>query len=400
MTVLGFIVVAVLVVIIAYLAVSRSAQGAPRVPDCTMLEAWDYYVEHGPQLSEKDARIIRLTLTKFVPSDIEKLKEDLCKKERESLEADNPLILLRTQIMDMTDFICISNVVEKVTDETLRNELLKSLGYDTLEALSADYVITAFGGGVLRIYAGLHYGDSSNDDWYAFYLKVARLNSDHLIGLFEKGKKGESWRAVMIKPMRQLMKETREKMLAYPPRTPVQELAEEPEPPEPQPLEVLTEEQINQLASVMEERFLRLLNGELYVVKDLPPVNPPGAFQLDAGLLFNFIAERLRNPDDTDKHWRKVIEITCRKYKNDLDSQDLHELLETAQVFREAWIESKDQGPLAQVLAMGAALAFDFKPSEDGQFTSDESNLVAFAGAEMVKDAGQLFDQVNEILAG
>ena len=302
--------------------------------------------------------------------------------------------------MDVPDVICMSNVVPQLTDQTLQNEFLKILGYETLEALSGDYVLSAFAGGVLRAYSGLRYGDSSNDDWYAFYLEVAKLNSEHWVNLVEKGREGESWRAVMINPMKQLMKETRENMLVYPPRTPVQELAQEPEPPEPQPLEVLTEEQINQLASVMEERFLRLLNGELYVVKDLPPVSPRGAFQLDAGLLFNFIAERLRNPDDTDKHWRKVIEITCRKYKNDLDSQDLHELLDTAHVFREAWIESKEQGPLAQVLAMGAALAFDFKPSEDGQFTSDESNLVAFAGAEMVKDAGQLFDQVNEILAG
>ena len=125
MTILGFIVVAVLVVIIAYLTVSRSAKAAPRIPDCTMRKAWDYYVKNGTRLSEKDARIIRLTLTKFAPSDIERLKEDLRKTERESLEADDPLIPLRTEIMDVTDSICFSNVVPKLTDETLRDELLQ-----------------------------------------------------------------------------------------------------------------------------------------------------------------------------------------------------------------------------------------------------------------------------------
>lgn len=223
MTVLGFIfVVAVLVLIIAHFTVSRSAKAAPRIPDCTMQEAWDYYVKNGTRLSEKDARIIRLTLTKFAPSDIERLKEDLRKTERESLEADDPLIPLRTEIMDVTDSICFSNVVPKLTDETLRDELLQTLGYETLEALSADYVISAFAGGVLRAYSGLRYGDSSSNDWYAFYLKVAKLNSDHWVNLVEKGK-DESWRAVMINPMKQLMKETRENLLVYPPRTPVEE---------------------------------------------------------------------------------------------------------------------------------------------------------------------------------
>ena len=49
MTVLGFIfVVAVLVLIIAHLTISRSGKAAPRTPDCTMQEAWDYYVKNGP----------------------------------------------------------------------------------------------------------------------------------------------------------------------------------------------------------------------------------------------------------------------------------------------------------------------------------------------------------------
>ena len=99
MTWLILILIVVNALILTYL-IFRSKQQIPYIPDCTILQAWDYYLEHGARLWGGDTQQKIDTLLQFHPDDIEEVKKELLEIEEKSKKSENPLIPLREAIMD------------------------------------------------------------------------------------------------------------------------------------------------------------------------------------------------------------------------------------------------------------------------------------------------------------
>jgi len=221
----GVLFVAICPVVYIYRVIHQIKSAKPRVPALTMQEAWDFWIKNKDELHEDNRRIVDLVQRKFTASAIENLREDLMEIERASKEAANPLVLLRTAIMDAVDMSLLNNAIIEL-DEEVRKEVQARLGDKFRdEDLGFGFLGGSFTCQVLRWYSSLKYDDGSADDWFAWYTDVAQASVGNTVEMLKKHAKGGSPRfeAVLHKTWRQVMDQARPFVLEAPRKTPIRE---------------------------------------------------------------------------------------------------------------------------------------------------------------------------------
>jgi hypothetical protein len=257
-------------------------------PECSIDKAWLHYLDKEEARSERDQSAVETYRENFSEQSVQKLRDSLESIEVKASQASSPRSFVRQKIMDATDHF-------------LMLEFLSSLGGAEPDE---SYYRSVLRTGILRIYAGLNYGDCAQEDWYSHYLTVTEMNAKNVSGMIEKSNRGEdsSMETSLHEPLTKSMRAVRKALLTYPVRTAVrpEELTDVDV-----SVEGATEKQINELANLMKTRFERLFSGQLYRSVDLATANPSGLLIVEAALLYTQLY--LRFPED-DSAWTKVLE--------------------------------------------------------------------------------------------
>ncbi len=130
----------------------------------------------------------------------------------------------------------------------------------------------------------------------------------------------------------------------------------------------------------MTVRFEKLFAGQIYQADHGQAVNPVGAFQVDAGLLYTLLSLNFRYPTDS---WREVMSEALGPYRKAMEDEE--KLLRIAQESHRAWLNDEKEGPLNAVLKTACAVAFQ---------DADPKALAV----SMMEDAAVLVSTIKEIV--
>lgn len=358
-----------LVVVAVILLRPRKGAAAPTAEEPTIDSAWNRFTADPSTWAPREVSTGRAT-------DLDQLKASLGEAAERVAGAPEPRAALRQAIMDASDrFIQV---------ETLA--AAHPPGGTSDPASLADYVSSVVEAGVLRCYAGQRYEDFARDDWYAHYLKTAEMSARNIAGIVRKTVRGEaaSIEGSLHDPLMDAMREVRAALLHHPPRTPVRradKLTHKTEPTKPYP----SQEQIDRLVAVMNERFEKLFSGMVYQLDDGSAVDPAGAFQVDAALLYTLLAVHFRHPVEG---WRQVMDKSLGAYRSAMQNEE--RMLEIGRACHSAW-SGNVQGPLPVVMQTSCRLAF-------GDSAAADSESAKSMAAAMMEDAQILVGAICEVV--
>jgi hypothetical protein len=293
--------------------------------------------------------------------------------------AGDPVPILRQAIMDGTDRFMLGENVLDTTDPNISTK-------DADES-NDEHTVSVLEVGALRCYSMLRYGDYDQEDWYSHYQRMAEMNSKNVAAMVRKTVEGRkaAFERSLHEPLSHTMKQSREVLLSYPPRTPVQR-ATKLTTGETTIQRAPTQEQVDRLIDLMSERFERLFSGQVYSVESGPLVSPAATFQVDAGLLYTALAVEFRQPIDA---WRRIMRKSLGPYAEAMENED--RLLETARELRESWKEDGQEGPLHELLTCACTKKFELP---DGSRPPDPNALAA----SMREDAAVLVGSIRKVL--
>jgi hypothetical protein len=188
----------------------RQALIQPLRPDLTMTEAWDLWRSRGEHASREVVQA--------------QAGASLLDTERLLVRADNPLRLLRTQIVSSaTTCLYLEAILE--FGEAERKALLKGYNEGMEPVLRHVCEVATLRWTVLREYGNLKYDDAAPNDWFHHYLRVAgpyirekvRLSREYLMTLDEgAGRLAEIYDALLDDLARGLIKSPRKKRFVPP----------------------------------------------------------------------------------------------------------------------------------------------------------------------------------------
>ncbi|MCW4026154.1 MAG: hypothetical protein NWE76_01560, partial [Candidatus Bathyarchaeota archaeon] len=368
-------VIAIAVVLLSFVVAERFLawrRKKPPKPGCSVEQVWSEFTSGKGLATDHERKAVERYEEELSPGDITNLKERLIRVEEESLKQAQPLVRIRRVIMDATDRFLLWDA---------------HLG-DSSQSVSTDYLLGVLEAGVLRRYAGQKYGDVSENDWYSHYLSVARMNAKNVVDMVNKSTSGESiaLEASLHDPLTESMSTAREALLHYPVKTPVLEgdqvgfVASK-------PIELASDQQIEQLAEIIKVRFGKLYQGQLYGGVARIGLNPGGAFKLETGLLHILLS--LRYPHDS-KAWRAILEKALGKDHGAL--HDSEALVSLGKDLQKIWRESSD--PLLGVLESGTAM---LSAGTASGMNSDEGSFRVVA-QQMRPDAVDLVRQFKGVV--
>jgi hypothetical protein len=305
-------------------------------------------------------------LANLAPEEAERIESAIRSRMGDALEGPDPMIGLRKAIMDATDRFVLAELLHDSTE------------------LPLDHLESVIEAGVLRRYADARFQDFSEEDWYSHYLNVAEMNARNVGEMVRKTVAGDqsSLESSLHEPLTSAMRQVRASLLDYPPRIPVEKTVKLVDPEGEIRLRP-TQKQLDRLANVMSERLEKLFSGQGYRVAQGPPVNPAGAFRIDAGLLYTLLAQKYRYATEA---WQQVMGEALGPYRDVMHDEE--QLLRTARELHRTWAESED-GPLHAVLRSSGSLAFD-SPAEQ----IDREAVVA----SMAEDAGPLVHHILDAI--
>lgn len=357
------IVAMIALVIIGHYLYPRREKAAGR--KCTSADAWDAYVATPGKRSARDREAIA-RLPQAGEETVGRLKQSIRETVERCQAAAKPLATLRQAIMDATDQFVLAETVFDAKQE----------------AAPAEHFENVIEAGVLRRFSGLCYDDVDKQDWYTHYLKMAEMNSKNVAAMLKKTLEGDhgSMEASLHDPLTRTMSDVRKVLLDYPCRTPVQRADKLLEGEGPTRLSP-SRKQVDRLTRTMTVRFEKLFAGQVYQSDHGQAVNPVGAFQVDAGLLYTLLSLSFRYPTDA---WREVMSEALGPYRKALE-EDEEKLLRIAQESHRAWLKDEKEGPLNAVLQTACAVAF-----EDA-----DPNVLA---GSMMEDAAVLVSSIKEII--
>ena len=134
----------------------------------------------------------------------------------------------------------------------------------------------------------------------------------------------------------------------------------------------------------MSQRFEKLFSGQVYRESG-PPVDPVGAFRVDAGLLHTLLSLRFRYPTDA---WRQIMSKALGPHEGAMKNEK--KLLEIAGELQQAWTECQE-GPLNPVLKIACRIAFE-NP------TTPEAAEVEALAASMTEGVALLVGMIREVV--
>jgi hypothetical protein len=356
----------------------RQRHQKPKQPECSLDDAWNHYLGNSEKWSARDRRAIEHVQggkTKLA----DKVKASMQTTIDKTSSAAEPLPILRQAIMDATDrFMLGENVLDTTDPGTDPNEA---------DETNDEYTVSVLEVGALRCYSMLRYGDFDREDWYAHYLRMAEMNSKNVAAMVRKTVEGRkaAFERSLHEPLSQTMRQSREVLLSYPPRTPVQR-ATKLTTGETMIQRAPTQEQIDQLIDLMSERFEKLFAGQVYSIESGPLVSPASTFQVDAGLLYTALAVEFRQPIDA---WRRIMRKSMGPYSEAMENED--RLLKTAQELRDNWKEDGHEGPLHELLTCACASKFELP---DGSRPADPNAMAV----GMREDAAILVGSIRKVL--
>lgn len=376
------------------------ADRAPHLKMETLFNSW---------MNDKDVEVADLVKRKADDESIELLRKELVEIEEQSKTAQNPLIPLRTAIMDAVDYYYLLKGFLEADEQTRHKYYGRELCEDA-DMAARTGLKYMFMYKILRYYSFLKYNDAivneGEDDWFTFYTWIAGNRAKAQKQFYTKEDKLTY--GFLFKGYSDHMKGFRKTCLDARPRTPIRGEGPEKEPwlrasikPEEKPevpdtplASSLNDQQVDRLTSLMENRFLKICKGELYVVHNVPPLNPDDAFYLDAGLLLIFLAKNLENPNDCEVYGRRIIESVLRKHKGDLTTEELNKAFNNAwdavRLYRKTYEENND---LILTISIGAAAVFDIPPDK-----VYEKGLIAPIVNKIMEDSSDLINEIKYIV--
>ena len=358
-----FAIVAGVILIAAAIFFLRPRAEARPEPESTMGSAWGQYVAGLQNCSPRDRRAIE-SLTRDGSGAAAAVQATLAETWREAQPAPDPRVALRQAIMDATDRFLM--------DETMRGDEGSGDGDGEL----SEYLASVAEAGALRCFSKQRFDDVGPDDWYTYYLKMAEMNAKNVAGMVRKTVRGEqaSMEISLHDPLTSAMRDVRKALLQHPPRTPVRadKLVNREVPTRPYP----SQEQLDRLIGVMSERLQKLFSGLVYQTGGGPPVEPAGAFQIDAGLLYAILAVNFRHPTDG---WREIMDKSLGDYRSAMSNEE--ELLEIGRECHRIWQANQESGPLDAVLKTSCGLVFDDTGAADARASGMSNDARVLVGA-------------------
>jgi hypothetical protein len=364
------IVTVVVIIVAAAFALRRRK---PETQTSDLEKAWADYVSQPPEWPRRDRRAVE-RIPQLEDGVMKTIKASIRNSVDSAMATQDPMVSLRKAVMDATDRFILAEMLHGSQEAPGGTA-------ESSSEMPMDHLESVIEAGVLRRLAALRFQDFGEEDWYSHYLNVAEMNSRNVAEMVRKTVRGDlsSLETSLHEPLTRAMRQVRESLLGYPARIPVEravKLADQEGTIRLRP----TQKQLDRLANVMSERLEKLFAGQGYRVMHGTPVNPAGAFRIDAGLLYTQLAIKFRYAADA---WNQIMGEALGPYREVMQGEE--QLLETATDLHRIWVESED-GPLHAVLRSCGSLAFDV-PSE----SVDQETMVS----SMAEDAGPL---VNHIL--
>ena len=362
-------IVGVVLLLIAVVFLLGPRKKAIRVAEPTIEAAWEHYVSHPDEGSERD----RKAIARLERIDRTALEAELRATAVQALAAPSSLEMLRKTIMDSTDRF--------VLEESMSGAAAADGPAET------EYLQEVLRAGALRCFSMLRFEDYAENDWYTHYLKMAEMNAGNVAGMVRKAVAGESTslETSLHDALTGTMRQVRGALLRYPPRTAVQRadrLADPDTPSRPYP----SQEQVDRLTHVMSDRFEKLFSGQVYRFDGGPPLNPAESFQVDAAILYALLALQFKHPDDG---WRQIMNKALGSYREAMQNEEA--LLETGRRFHRVWVENRQRGPLDAVLKTSWESLIEAPPDAG---TRDARSLAR----GMTEDASILVGAIDEVV--
>lgn len=225
---LGLLLVAIGAGIYVTRVIYHGKRVMPSGADMTMRDAWDYWMKDKTELSDDNRRIVELIQYKFADAAIGKMRNELFEIEEESKKATDPLVPLRRAIMDALDTSLLNEAIENLDGEVRKKVEGKLGNLYTAEIFLWGYLANDFMCSVLRWYSLVKYDDASADDWFTYYVKVAKGRARHIIEVLQRWEPGESETPALTGNAydEQVMDKLRQRLLKAPRKMPISESVE------------------------------------------------------------------------------------------------------------------------------------------------------------------------------
>lgn len=190
----------------------RKRRTGPQKPGLTMQQAWDHWMSKIEDLPVGDRHIVEEMKSRLTESAIENVKKELFKIEKGSKEAEDPLVPLRTALMDAFDTSLLNHSLSQLKVET-KKILHAQLGdLYTDEVFLWGYLTRSFMCGILRWYSSLKYDDAGEDDWFTYYTQIAKQRTKNVVETLQCLETGDG----EITGVRGLIKKAYEEQVADP----------------------------------------------------------------------------------------------------------------------------------------------------------------------------------------
>ena len=312
-------------------------------PQCSLETACKHYLENPDKWSARDRLAIE-SISTDLSGTREKLTESLSATVEESLASPEPTAVLREAIMDATDRFVMAETLYQPDDD----------GEDVSETGPGGDAVSVLEAGALRCFSMLRFADYAEEDWYQHYLNVSEMSSRNVAAMVQKAVSGAepALEASLHDPLTVAMREARLTLLHHPPQTPVSRgtrLAHG----QSTTMRTPTQKQIDRLSDIMAQRFERLFTGQGYRLGDTP-LDPAGAVEVDAALLYTTLALGFRQPAEA---WRRILVRSLGGYGDVMQSEE--KLLEVAKAAHQGWQQHKGESRLNAALTAACGIAFD-----------------------------------------
>ncbi len=204
----------------------RKERAGSQRPGLTMQQAWDHWMTKLEDLAVGDRQIVEQMKSRLAESAIENVKKELFEIEKRSKEAEDPLIPLRTALMDAVDTSLLNHSLSQLKVET-KKILHTQLGeLYTDEVFLWGYLTRSFMCGILRWYSSLKYDDAGEDDWFTYYTQIAKERTQNVVETLQCLENGDGEvagvRALIKKAYdEQVADQLRQYLVKAPKRTPI-----------------------------------------------------------------------------------------------------------------------------------------------------------------------------------
>ena len=321
---------------------------------------------------------------------------------------------LRAMVVDATSDIAVSEffLSDQVADEDV---VLAAAGFiegeatasDVLSSMSETWQSAQLTLACSRHMAGVKFSDASEHDYLKLLQRSASMYYENALGLKLARAKSEIFVfEAMVPVVEQTYRNACETVLqggnfdsqGLEDADDEDDIEEEPDLPT---VDVVDALQIDELFSIISDRVERLAEGTLYRTGDFRPVDAATVVRVDSGLMLIGLSECITTAAESER----VVTEVLRRFLRSLDLSEAERatveseevVLDEQRALLEMWREAEEEGPLAGVALVVAAMVFGVDPERYGEASPEDREAFGRVAFEVLDDIYEVIRRTRAV---